>query len=177
MRGFERSDKYSLLAALGWLELGNALEADAELDKIAPELRAHPIVLKVRWCVYAMFGKWDVALLLARSIQQRQPKDFCGWILESEALDGMGRTQEAWENLLSIAGNFASISTISYLLACYAAKLGYLLAAERWLKTAIEMENTPDMKLKALDEPALAPLWEQFAGAPSHVVENALRND
>ena len=35
------SDSRHLLAAEGWLDLGAPLEADAELDCIAPELRAH----------------------------------------------------------------------------------------------------------------------------------------
>ena len=53
MRAFESPDIDHLRSAIGWLELGNYLEADAELDEIAPRLRAHPDVLKVRWRVYA----------------------------------------------------------------------------------------------------------------------------
>ncbi len=51
-----------LQAAQGWLELGNHVEADAELDNIRPELRAHPEVLKLRWQVYAAAKKWEAAL-------------------------------------------------------------------------------------------------------------------
>lgn len=46
-------DRFHLLGAQGWLELGNHVEADAELDKITPPLRAHPAVLEVRWAIYA----------------------------------------------------------------------------------------------------------------------------
>jgi hypothetical protein len=38
-------DIHHLRAAQGWLELGNHLEANEELEKIAPALRAHPSVL------------------------------------------------------------------------------------------------------------------------------------
>lgn len=46
-----------LLAAQGWFELGNHLEADKELDEITPGLRAHPGVLEVRWQIYAAAKK------------------------------------------------------------------------------------------------------------------------
>jgi hypothetical protein len=35
-------DSYHLEAAQGWLELGNHLEANEELEKISPALRIHP---------------------------------------------------------------------------------------------------------------------------------------
>jgi hypothetical protein len=38
-----------LQAAEGWLELGNAQEANQELERITPSLRAHPAVLDLRW--------------------------------------------------------------------------------------------------------------------------------
>ena len=42
-------DLHYFRAAQGWLELGNLLEANAELGKIAPEMRLHPDVLEVQW--------------------------------------------------------------------------------------------------------------------------------
>ena len=46
MKGLEPPDSIHLQAAQGWLELGNHLEADKELDEIAPQLRTHPDVLE-----------------------------------------------------------------------------------------------------------------------------------
>jgi hypothetical protein len=42
------SDQRQLEAAEGWLELGNWYEANEELERISPEKRAHPFVLRVR---------------------------------------------------------------------------------------------------------------------------------
>jgi hypothetical protein len=53
VKPLEPPDGFHLLAAHGWLELGNHAEANEELEKIAPELRARPDVLKVRWEIYA----------------------------------------------------------------------------------------------------------------------------
>lgn len=160
MKNFDRGDKLSVMAALGWLELENHLEANAELDKIAAELRAHPIVLRVRWCVYAQAEKWEPALSLARALQQVRPNDACGWALEAETFDLMGNTQLAWETLLPKAVEFPSEPIIGYLLACYASKLDYPLAAEQWLKRAVSLKDSRDFKWQVLHEPDLSSLWK-----------------
>jgi hypothetical protein len=41
------------LAAEGWLGLGDHLAANEELEQISPKLRAHPLVLEVRYKIYA----------------------------------------------------------------------------------------------------------------------------
>jgi hypothetical protein len=76
-------DSHYLLAAQGWLELGDHLEADKELDEITPELRVHPDVLEIRWQIYAKEKKWlaclDIGLRVSvskvslPSIPQQQP--------------------------------------------------------------------------------------------------------
>ena len=45
MKSLKFPDNLHLQAAQGWLELGNHLQADKELDEITPEMRAHPQVL------------------------------------------------------------------------------------------------------------------------------------
>ena len=69
------ADRPHLQAAEGWVDLGNHVEANAELEKVAPANHAHPDVLQVRWRVYAKAGKWDACLDIAtpptRLSQQR----------------------------------------------------------------------------------------------------------
>ena len=71
MRSLEPPDSFHLEAAQGWLELGNPIEAEKELDRIAPQLRDHPHVLVVHWLVCAKAEKWSVAFEIAS-----EPKDF-----------------------------------------------------------------------------------------------------
>ena len=76
-------DSHYLLAAQGWLELGDHLEADKELDEITPELRVHPDVLEIRWQIYAkekqLLACLDIGLRVSvskvslPSIPQQQP--------------------------------------------------------------------------------------------------------
>jgi len=42
MTGLQHPDTFHLQAALGWLEVGNHLEANEELEKITSSLRTHP---------------------------------------------------------------------------------------------------------------------------------------
>ena len=71
MRSLEPPDSFHLEAAQGWLELGNHIEAEKELDRIAPQLRAHPTVMVVRWLVCAKARKWSVAFENARTLGRR----------------------------------------------------------------------------------------------------------
>lgn len=99
-----------LQAAQGWLELGNHIEADAELDNITPELRAHPDVLKVRWQIYATAKQWEAALEIAAAIIQMAPDDPVGWVDRSCVLHQLKRTAEARDNLLRVVDSFPVIA-------------------------------------------------------------------
>ena len=66
-------DSFHLEAAQGWLELGSLVEAQAELDQIAPEFRGHPEVLAVRWEICAKEKKWDLALAVAAALIRAAP--------------------------------------------------------------------------------------------------------
>src|SRR6185503_7929694 len=93
-------DSFHLNAAVGWLELGNPLEANDELEKIALALRVHPDVLKVQYEVYAKARKWEIAADTAQAITQAVPDISYGWIHLAYALHELKRTQEAWNVLL-----------------------------------------------------------------------------
>ncbi len=49
LKNLPHPDNKHLEAAEGWLELGNYLEANEELENITPQLRAHPYVLEMRY--------------------------------------------------------------------------------------------------------------------------------
>ncbi len=162
MSRLEPQDIIRLRAAEGWLELGNYAEADAELDNISAKLRAHPDVLKARWGVYAAAEKWDAALDIAAELIQQEPEDALGWVHRSYALHELKRTAEARDNLLRVVERFPISATIRYNLACYECQLGRLGQAKDWLEKAFELGHAKQMKLAALDDPDLEPLWKQI---------------
>jgi hypothetical protein len=81
MNAIEAPDKHHLLAAEGWLELGNELEAFKELDRIAPAFTAHPDVLRLRCRLYGKTRNWIAAVNVAKALCEMGP---VGSLLEEE---------------------------------------------------------------------------------------------
>lgn len=154
---------HHLRAAQGWLELGNHLEANDELERITPQLRAHPDVLEVRWHIYAHAKKWDACVDIASAIVKLAPESSFGWIQRSFTLHELKRMQEAFDQLLPVAEMFPKVWTIPYNLACYCAQLGRLDESQAWFKNAMAIDEHT-VKGVALDDPDLKPLWDSMSG-------------
>ena len=145
------------------LELGNHIEANEELENITASLRAHPDVLNVRWEIYAAAKKWEAAVDIAAAIVQLDPDDPLGWVHRSYALHELKRTAEARDNLLRVVEKFPISATMRYNLACYECQLGNLDRAKQWLEKAFALGDAKGMKLAALDDPDLQPLWKEIS--------------
>lgn len=156
-------DAHHLQAAEGWLELGDAVSANEELEKITASLRSHPDVLAVRWQIYAHAKKGEACLEIAEAIVKVAPGQADGWIHRSYALHELGRTQEAFDNLLPAAEQFKMSWTIPYNLACYCAQLRRLDESQQWFKKAMAIDEHA-VKEAAIDDPDLKPLWDSMGG-------------
>ena len=161
MKPIQPPDSHRVHAAQGWLELGNHIEANEELENITASLRAHPEALKVRWEIYAAAKKWEAAIDIAAAIVQLDPDDLAGWIHWSYALHELKRTAEARDNLMRVVNRFPGSATMRYNLACYESQLGRLEQAKQWLAKAFALGDAREMKLAALDDPDLEPLWRE----------------
>jgi tetratricopeptide (TPR) repeat protein len=151
-----------LRAAEGWLELGDHLEANQELEKIAPKIRAHPAVLEIRWQIYAKESKWDACVDIASALVKLAPEHSESWIQRSFALHALNRTQEAFDNLVPAAEKFSDVWQIPYNLACYCSVLGRFDEAQHWFKKAIVVDDKTVQKA-GIDDPDLKPLWDSMS--------------
>jgi len=153
------ADQAHLRAATGFVELAMPLEADEELDRITPEKRALPAVQAVRLLVYLLSERWESAAVLARHFAREiEPTNAQWWISWAYAARRAESLQAAQAILLSCEPLLHSQEpTINFNLACYAAQLGELKEAKAWLRKAIGLDAR--MKLRALEEPDLAPIW------------------
>src|SRR5271170_6007324 len=129
-------DQRHLTAAEGWLELGDELEANEELEQIAPEMRAHPFVLRVRWGIYAHAKRWEMAAEVAQGITVILPDNVWGYIHWAYSLHELKRTKEAQDVLLPVEDKFPGDYLIQYNLSCYCCQLGELKEAFRRLGNA-----------------------------------------
>ena len=159
----ELPDIIHLDAARGWLDLGDHIQANKELEKITARLRAHPDVLELRWQINAKAKKWDACVEIAEAIVKLAPARADGWIHRSSALHELRRTQEAFDNLVPVAAGFAGLWTIPYNLACYCAQLGRLDECTEWFKRAMAIDERA-VQLTAIDDPDLQPLWDSMSG-------------
>ncbi len=162
MKPLEPPDSLYLSAAEGWLGLGDAAEANEELDRITPGHRAHPDALELRWQIYAKAEKWEACVQIANAIVTLVPERPFGWVHRSFALHALKRTQEARDQLRPAVDRFPEEAIIRYNLACYESQLGNLGRAKDWLERAFELGDTAQIKLAALDDPDLAPLWKDI---------------
>lgn len=155
-------DIHHLRAAQGWLELGNLVEASAELDNIAPKLRVHPDVLEVRWEIYALAERWKPCLDVAEALVILSPERSVGWLHRSYALHELKRTQEAFDKLVPAVDKFPDSWTIPYNLACYCAQLGRNVEASVWFTKSMAIDLV-SARESGIDDPDLQPLWESMS--------------
>ena len=73
MPTLEPPDIHHYSAAIGWLELGNSVEAKIDLEKISTAQRETPAVLEVEWAIYASEKNWPLALQIARKYLAADP--------------------------------------------------------------------------------------------------------
>ena|SRR5437588_5302432 len=165
MSPLEPPDIHHLSAALGWLELGNHVEAGNELAKISASLLDHPDVLELRWDVCAAGKSWEAGLRTAELLLAKAPERVSGWLHRAYALRRVreGGLQFAWDALRPAFEKFPSHSMIPFNLACYAAQSGRLEEAWEWLHKAMSAAgDVNDIKQMALVDADLQPLWPRI---------------
>ena len=163
----EPPDTHHLRAAVGWLELGNHVEAGEEIGRLSAANLNHPDVLEIRWAVCAAGQSWDAAAEVAGSLVGAAPERSSGWVHRAYAVRRMrgGGIERAEKLLLPALDKFPKESVIPYNLACYAAQLGRLDEAWERLLKAIETEgDVNEIKERALLDKDLEPLWERIRG-------------
>jgi predicted Zn-dependent protease len=161
MKTIEAPAIYHLKAAEGWLELGNYTEAHEELKQIGLEWRFHPDVLAARWKIYAMGKHWEFAHTIAHGMAALYPDNPSGWVFRSLSLHEMKRTCEAWHSLYPASEKFPENSTVSYLMARFSCQMGRIEEATTWLRRAMKNGDAQEVKMTAMEEPDLEPIFEQ----------------
>ncbi len=157
-------DQHRLRAAQGWLELGNHQEAAAELEDLTPAARAHPAVLELRWSIHAKAKDWTRCVEIGQAQSRVAPENASSWINVAFALHELKRTEEARQMLLSILERFPAEWIVPYNLACYCCQLGDLTGSRDWLAQALKLGDAKQIRAQALDDPDLAPLWDELTG-------------
>ena len=164
MKPLDTPDIHHVRAAEGWLELGDDAEALRELENISSTEKDHPVVLELRFQILAKRSEWDACRGIAEMITQQLPDFAGGWLHLAYATRRAtgGSDQAAFDVLEPAAEKFSDEPTIPYNLACYVCQLGKLSEAREWLKRAFAIGDKKQIKLMALHDADLKPLWEEI---------------
>jgi len=146
----------------GWLMLGNPAEAVAEFDKVAEANRGHPNVLALQWRISEAVGNREDAWHAAFKLCELLPDCAAGWICQANSLRQIRGVQAAADLLLSVAQRFGAEPVVAYNLACYLAQLGEWEKSWSWLRDAFAADRESQLKVLALLDPDLKPLWDQI---------------
>jgi predicted Zn-dependent protease len=155
IKALEPPDIHHLNAAEGWMGLGNALEAEQELQKLSTAVAAHPDVLRVKYRFHQLSKQWEPAAETAQILCRVVPGTPLGWINLAYALHELKRTREAYQVLLPVVDRFPEEYVIRYNLACYCCQMGNLEEARVWLKKAIALGGPETIKQMGLSDPDL----------------------
>jgi len=164
----EPPDSFHARHAAGWLELGCADEARAELAQIAPAHRQHPEVLEAHWRLCAHEKQWADGLEIARQEMAAAPTDAAGWLHAAYAVRRLpdGGLAAAHAVLLPAAEKFPDEPVVPYNLACYTCQMSNLAAARRWFQRALATGDPVEIRRMALADPDLQPLWAEIPSRP-----------
>lgn len=157
-------DAHHFKAATGWLELHCPSDALEELDLISAANQQHPAVLELRWMILAGQEQWEAALDVATTLLSSAPEHSAGWLHRAYSLRRTpnGGIEKAWEALLPAADKFPKEPIIFYNLSCYACQMNRLEDARRWFQRALNAGKKNKIKIMALADADLKPLWKEI---------------
>jgi tetratricopeptide (TPR) repeat protein len=154
----EPPDQQILTAAYGYVQLQMFHEANEQLDKIDPFLRAAPEILALRIEIYRGLAKWELMIELAKRLLEFQPDNPEWPVSLAYATRRAISVEAAKEILLKAEPQFPREALIPYNLACYECQLGNLVSAKNYLTQAFKIDS--NWRVIALEDRDLEPLWE-----------------
>ncbi len=131
----------AILAAQGYLELGMAEEALAELSTLNLE-SVDPDLVELRLHILMQAKRWSEALSAAEELLRLTPEALPGYIHGAFALHELGRTEEARNLLLKGPEELRKDPTFHYNIGCYEAVLGNREAALLSLERSFSLDDT-----------------------------------
>jgi predicted Zn-dependent protease len=132
----------TLQAATGWLELGIADEALAELESLPSEARSQRAVLELKLAAEMVNQSWNSASDTARLLCLKAADEPVFFLRAAFCLHETGDTLAACNWLLRGPKTLFEMAVFHYNLACYLWTLGEAGRARSHLKQAITMDES-----------------------------------
>jgi tetratricopeptide (TPR) repeat protein len=153
----ETHDAHLLRAAEGYAELGLWSDANAELEKIDSDFRHVPEAVAMRLRIYRALEKWHLVQLVARKLALYDPNDADATIEWAYAARRADSIEAARQILSEAVERLPCLALLQYELARCECQLGEVEQAKERLHVVFDLD--PRLRLRALNEPDLVPLW------------------
>jgi hypothetical protein len=151
------TDELHLNVAAGLLQIGEALDAWHELERIEAVNRASTEVLTVRMAVCRALKQWELAGEIGRTLIKREPHNVMHVVTLAEATgrhEGPVAAAAVYEFAIDCFPDFSSLRVS---LAVELVKAGQVRKAKQAVKMACQLD--PNLKLVVLDHPGLSAIW------------------
>lgn len=149
-----------LNAAIGYLGLGMADEAWAELEAIDAHHRGTLEVLKIRLEVCRALSSWELMAEIANHLHKAEPEDPGHPIDLAFAIRRAHGEDEAAAVLEQARLSFPKEAILPYNLACYRAVRGRVAEAKQLLAEAFTLDAS--LRITSLHDPDLVGVWDSF---------------
>ena len=150
-------DQIRVNKAEGYLELGMFQDAEAELEKVAPDARQLPEVMFLRLVLYQETKRWAAMQAVAKKLVDLDPADPQRVIALAYATRRAESIDLARLILMEALDRHPSEALIHYNLACYDCQLGDIPSTKKFIERALLL-NTKLGRMALVDED-LQPLW------------------
>lgn len=151
----------TIQAAIGFLELGMVVEANDEIESLAPEIKTSSPILGVRLEIFRASEKWELMEVVARELWRRHQDQALFWNHLAFAVRRSKSLESASAILSEALVKFPEDSLTLFNMGCYECQLGNLESAKAMVGEAIKID--PQWKIRALDDPDLGPLWDSWS--------------
>ena len=172
MKVLRYPERHHLEFAVGWLELGNPIEAKAEADRITGLNRFHAEVFVVRWQIEARIGNWEAARDMALVFTRMFPERPSGWLCLSYSLYKLNRALDAFLELLHQDKAFPKVNAFPYFMACYSWELGDAQGTGKYLGQYKALGGNLKVKPCFWDQTDLLLHWDQVHATSSCSVQS-----
>jgi len=147
----------NVLAAEGWIELGNYDEAAEELHNSPPEIKSSIEWIKLWVRIYAAKSRWIEVEMMCETLVKHAPDDPFTIFNRAEAFHRQGRSRDAFDILNHAPDNLKKIPQFFYDYARYLCGFGEYSLALSSLGKAFDLDA--DLRMRALDDPDLEQVW------------------
>jgi len=117
-----------------------------------------PEVLAVRVGIYRALEAWPLMQVVARQLALHEPDEpqwTISWAYATRRADSLDAARLI---LVNAVERLPGVAVFAFNLACYEAQLGDVASAKAHLRRAIELRG--DLRLRALEDDDLRPLWD-----------------